>query len=151
MKGNPLRQFGLVLLLLGAAFFPVHMLTRHETAAQKTRAGQSPSPAPAPPPLLTGTLLLKSAPLPLTLSVTFRGRDLLQGVTPDRDGEYRTGITLPPDADLLVTARWKDDAPHAVRAEFRSEEGAFPSAEKSFWSGRELQDVLTLPSTPLAR
>lgn len=149
MKGNPLRQLGLVFLLLGAVFLPVRMVTRHAPVFSDTLREKSVS-STGKQTLHTGTLAVKAAPHPLSLSVTHQGQELLPGAVPAVNGEYKASVSLPGDADLLVSARWGDDAPHAVRVEF-SPEGAYISTARDFWSGRELRDVMTLPATSSPR
>jgi len=146
MKGNPLKQLALVLLLLGAVFPVVLMVMRHTIVPGK---GVAKHPTAEEPQRLGGTLVVKAAPPPRSLSVTEQGKELLQGVVPATGGEYRTPASLPSGTDLLVTARWDDELPHALRVEFRPA-GHFKPEGRDFWAGRELRDVMTL-SSPAAR
>lgn len=145
MKGNPALRTVLVLLLLAAVLYPV---------AQVISRGGHPAPqasAPATPTLqakqqssLPGTLRIRTAPAPLTLNVTTGGTVILQASDPNGGGEVSKELSLPPGSDLLVRAEWPDDRPHALHAEFLPSGTNAPVA-RDYWSGRTLEDVLSLP------
>jgi hypothetical protein len=61
-------------------------------------------------------------------------------------GEYRTAVEITPGEDLLVTATWKDDDPHALRVEALVH-GYQAPLEKTFWAQQTLEDTLPIPES----
>jgi hypothetical protein len=62
-------------------------------------------------------------------------------------GEYRKSVQLASGTDLVVTADWDDDHPHALQAEIQLEGRPLPQ-KNTFWSGRILEDTISLPFLP---
>ena len=91
------------------------------------------------------TLLLIAAPPPLHCSITQNGVVLLNESNRVSTGKYRAAVEIDKGRDLLVTADWNDDDPHAVRAEVLL--GYQSPLEKSFWAGRSLEDTLPVPES----
>jgi hypothetical protein len=140
MKGNPALQTVLVLLLLAAVYYPVSRVISH---------GEHPVKSPFPTaarqlPCLPGTLRIRTAPPPLRLGVTSGKKVVLDAKETTGQGEFAAELFLPPGSDLLIRAEWGDDRPHALRAEFLPS-GTNGTVSRDYWSGRVLEDVLTLP------
>jgi hypothetical protein len=61
-------------------------------------------------------------------------------------GEYRAAVDLAKGIDLVVSAKWPDDEPHAVRVEVYIH-GYQAHLEKSFWAQGSLEDIFVLPDS----
>lgn len=144
MKGNPILRLILVLFLLVAVLVPVCRLALNEPQAVLTPASVTSESAS---PLLAGRLLLHAAPPPLRCAVTLRGKTLLSEKDLLSSGEYAVGAQVAPGDDLVITAEWSDDNPHAVRAEFLPPDMA-TAVNRTFWAKRSVEDVLTIPVNP---
>ncbi len=150
MKGNPLLRIALILLLLVAVFFPVFKVT------EKPKASSQPIASPTPDATqgashgisstLPATLLLHSAPAPLHCSITQNGVVLLTESNAISPGEYRTSIALTKGDDLLITADWGDEEPHALRVEVLVH-GYQSHLEKTFWGQHQIEDTLPIPES----
>jgi hypothetical protein len=139
MKGNPALRTLLVLFLLGVILIPVRwVVSRHQPAVS------SPSPASRKEESHRGTLSVKAAPQPSSLTIISLGKPILSIADATGTGIWSRELVLPAGSDLIVRAEWWDDRPHALRAEFIPEDGS-PSAAKDFWAGRSLEDTLSLP------
>lgn len=141
MKGNPLLRFFLVLGLLLTVLVPVYKVTtpgsRPDSGYRSVAAENAPVPRRV-------TLVLRAAPSPLVCAISQRGKVLLNGKNLRTPGEYRAAAELYPGEDLVVTATWNDDGPHAVAAEVLLE-GAPMTIKQTFWAGHSLEDTLPLP------
>lgn len=148
MKGRPGLRIALVLLLLAFVFWPILKITRN--------AGPSGTTPPTPiavsttqPPIdaaLNAILLLHTAPTPLKCSVTQNGLTLLCETNLIAPGEYWNNIRLTKGEDLLITAKWGDSDPHALKAELMVQ-GYQVHLEKIFWSQESLEDTLPIPDS----
>jgi len=143
MKGNPALRTVLVLLLLAAVAYPVSRVISHGEDSSHPSASELLSPAKQPSSLI-GTLRIKTAPPPLRLEVTTGGKVLLKPGEAIGRGEIAKELSLAPGSDLLIRADWEDDRPHALHAEFLPS-GTNPAVTRDYWSGRMLEDVLSLP------
>jgi hypothetical protein len=149
MKGNPILRLCLVLLLLAGVLVPVYRLALTDSNADPT-ANAAPSPSTSEsgsaPSLLPARLLLHAAPSALSCAITLRGKTLLTEKNLLSPGEYAADAQVAPGDDLLITAEWSDDLPHAVRVEFLPQ-GMCTPVSRSYWAKRSLEDVLTIPVT----
>lgn len=151
MKGNPILRLCLVLLLLAGVLVPVCRLALTDGQADST-ANAAPSPSPATSEsgstssLLSGRLLLHAAPSALSCAITLRGKTLLTEKNLLSPGEYAADAQVAPGDDLLITAEWSDELPHAVRVEFLPQ-GMSTPVSRSYWAKHALEDVLTIPAT----
>lgn len=143
MKGNPALRTVLALLLLAAVFYPVSRVISRGEHPMPLPSSTPVSPAD-PPESLTGTLRIKTAPAPLRLQVTTGGKVVLEATVSNGRGEFTNQLSLPPGSDLIVRAEWADELPHALHAEFLPS-GTNASVSRDYWSGRRLEDVLSLP------
>ena len=144
MKGNPILRLILVLFLLAAVLVPVCRLALNEPQPAVTTASEKAESASA---LLDGRLLLHTAPAPLRCAVTLRGKTLLKEKDLLSSGEYASDVRVARGDDLVITAEWSDDNPHAVRADFL-QPGMTTPVTRTFWAKRSLEDVLTIPVNP---
>ena len=144
MKGNPILRLILVLFLLAAVLIPVCQLALTESQSALTPASAT---SESPRPLITGRLLLHAAPSPLRCAVTLRGKTLLSEKNLLSPGEYAVGAQVASGDDLVITAEWSDDNPHAAQAEFLPP-GMTSPVKRTFWAKRSLEDVLTIPVNP---
>jgi hypothetical protein len=144
MKGNPILRLILVLFLLAAVLIPVCQLALNEPQPAVTTASEKAESASA---LLDGRLLLHTAPAPLRCAVTLRGKTLLKEKNLLSPGEYAVGAQVASGDDLVITAEWSDDNPHAAQAEFLPP-GMTSPVKRTFWAKRSLEDVLTIPVNP---
>jgi hypothetical protein len=142
MKGNPALRTVLVLLLLAALAYPVSRVISH--GEHPATAPDSSPASPSKPASLTGTLRIRTAPAPLRLEVTSSGKILSEAKETNDRGEVSKEVSLPPGSDLIVRAEWADDRPHALHAEFLPS-GTNAPVGRDYWSGRTLEDVLSLP------
>ncbi|NBZ96407.1 MAG: hypothetical protein EBR40_08285 [Proteobacteria bacterium] len=143
MKGNPALRTILVLLLLAAVAYPVsRVISRGKHSV--SFPSLSPATTSVQNLLLTGTLRIKTAPAPLRLEVTSSGKILFEAKEKNDRGEVSKELSLPPGSDLIVRAEWADDRPHALHAEFLPS-GTNDPVVRDYWSGRMLEDVLSLP------
>ena len=148
MIGNPILRIALVLLALAAVLVPVWKITLHSPAPEEqvTASASSEQASPQGKTRLA-TLLLRAVPPPLHYSVSQHGIDLLGGDNGRSllsTGECRASVNLAPGEDLVITAVWENDEPHALGIQVQTENAA-PPLEKTFWSQRTLEDVLPLP------
>jgi hypothetical protein len=142
MKGNPALRTVLVLLLLVAVSYPVSRVISHR---EHQASAPFPSPAsPSKPACITGTLRIMTAPAPLRIEVMSAGKVMLEARETDDRGGVAKEVSLPPGSDLIVRAEWADDRPHALHAEFIPS-GTNAPVSRDYWSGRTLEDVLSLP------
>lgn len=145
MKGNPALRTVLVLLLLAAVAYPVSRVISHgEHPAMATASATATPTSPAKPASLSGTLRIRTAPAPLRLEVTSSGKVLLEAKETNDRGEVSKELSLPAGSDLIVRAEWADDRTHALHAEFLPS-GTSAPVGRDYWSGRTLEDVLSLP------
>jgi len=141
-----------VLLLLGAVLWPVWELTSeghsHDLPSNPiVAAGSVTSPGgSARPATLRATLLLHTAPAPLHCAIRQQGVLLLSEKDMVSPGEYRAAVDLAKGLDLVISADWSDDDPHAVRAEVYVH-GYQAHLEKSFWAQRTLEDSFVIPDS----
>lgn len=151
MKGNPILRLCLVLLLLAGVLVPVCRLalTDGQTLPAATATNAAPSPATSESgsasSLLPGRLLLHAAPSVLRCAITLRGKPLLTEKDLLSPGEYAVDAKVAPGDDLVISAEWSDELPHAVRAEFLPQ-GMSTPVSRSYWAKRSLEDVLTIPA-----
>ena len=143
MKGNPALRTVLVLLLLAAVAYPVSRVISRSDHPIPHSPSTTPSPANHPE-SLTGMLRIKIAPAPLHLEVSSGGKVVLEATDSNRRGEFTSQLSLPPGSDLIVRAEWSDELPHALHAEFIPS-GTNASVSRDYWSGRTMEDVLSLP------
>lgn len=148
MKGNPLLRIAIILLILTAVFWPVFKITKHpETASPHIVPESRPSPSPgAITSSLRATLLVHTAPLPLHCSISQHGVVLLSESNVISPGEYRASVEIAKGEDLVITADWNDENPHAIRTEVLIHGYQIP-LEKSFWAQRSLEDTLPIPES----
>jgi hypothetical protein len=159
MKGNPLLRLGIVLLVLAAVLWPVCRLTLHRATPQavmpitnstETHTSSTPDASDllklGKRPTLRATLLLHAAPSPQHCLITQAGRKLLTKNDQISPGEYRAAIEITKGEDLLVSADWGDEEPHALRLEVLVH-GYQAPLEKSFWAQKTLEDTLPLPKS----
>ena len=158
MKGNPLLRFAIVLLVLAAVLWPVCRLTLHgnssqaqepltsATATNSSAATTSSSMGSAQRPTLRATLLLHAAPSPQHCLISQAGRKLLTEKDEISPGEYRSAIEITKGEDLLITAEWGDEEPHALRVEVLVH-GYQAPLEKSFWGQKSVEDTLPIPES----
>ena len=150
MKGNPLLRTALIFLFLAAVFWPVFKITQKPKATLQAETSPTLSPDQKTTQTivssLPATLLLHTAPAPLHCSVSQHGVVLLtesNGISP---GEYRSTVGITKGDDLLITADWKDEEPHALRVEVLVH-GYQSHLEKSFWGQRQIEDTLPVPES----
>ena len=165
MKGNPLLRFAIVLLVLAAVLWPVCRLTLHgnssqaqepltsATATNSSAATTSSTPSPisssmcsAQRPTLRATLLLHAAPSPQHCLISQAGKNLLTEKDQISPGEYRTAVEITTGEDLLITADWGDEEPHALRVEVLVH-GYQAPLEKNFWGQKSVEDTLPIPES----
>lgn len=162
MKGNPLLRLAIVLLVLAAVLWPVCSLTLHRASPQtvmpvasstETNAASTPDAAATSPllspgkrPTLRATLLLHAAPSPQHCLISQSGRKLLTEKNQISPGEYRTAIEITKGEDLIVSAEWDDEEPHALRLEVMVH-GYQAPLEKSFWGQKTVEDTLSIPES----
>ena len=151
MKGNPLFRLGVVLLLLGAVLWPVWKLTSRDRQQNlpSTPVPDSSRTSHETPPraaTLRATLILHAAPSPLHCSIRQQGILLLSEKDMIAPGEYRAAVDLAKGVDLVISADWSVEEPHAVRAEVYVH-GYQTHLEKSFWAQRSLEDSFVLPES----
>ena len=152
MKGNPLLRIAVILLLLIVVFWPVFKVT------QKSKTLPQAPVLPIPDSKqgstnginssLPVTLLLHAAPSPIHCSVSQDGVELLTESNCISQGEYRAATGIRKGDDLLVTAEWNDEEPHALRVEVLVH-GYQSHLEKSFWGQRQIEDTLPVPDSCL--
>lgn len=151
MKGNPLLRLCLILLLLAAVLVPVYRLTlstvqgssESSSSAPKSVASDEASNA-----ALHGRLLLRAAPSPIRCAVSLGGKTIMTEKNLLSPGEYGTDMEIAPGTDLLITAEWSDRNPHAVRVEFQPD-GMTAPITGNYWANGSLEDVLTIPVSPI--
>jgi hypothetical protein len=159
MKGNPLLRLGIVLLVLAAVLWPVCRLTLHRatpqavmpiTSSTETLTSSTPDASVllnlGKRPTLRATLLLHAAPSPRHCRITQAGRKLLTEKDQISPGEYRTAIEITKGEDLLISADWGDEEPHALRLEVLVH-GYQAPLEKSFWGQKTVEDTLSIPES----
>ena len=166
MKGNPLLRFAVVLFVLAAVLWPVFRLTLHKspavasgpltnstvTSASPTTDNSSESSASnsalgsAKKPTLRATLLLHAAPSPQHCLISQSGKNLLTEKDQISPGEYRTAVEITKGDDLLISADWGDEEPHALRLEVLVH-GYQTPLEKSFWGQKTVEDTLPIPES----
>ena len=150
MKGTPLLRIALILLLLAAVFWPVFKITQKPKATLQTETSPTPLPDQKATQTISSslpaTLLLHAAPAPLHCSVSQHGVVLLTESNSISPGEYRSSIGLTKGDDLLITAEWQDEEPHALRLEVLVH-GYQSHLEKSFWGERRIEDTLSVPES----
>ncbi len=152
MKGNPLLLLSLIFIVLIAVFLPVLKITQHSSALPHpvplslSVVSNSISPQHPVTSTLRVTLLLHAAPSPLHCSISQHGVSLLSEKDLVSSGEYRTAVEIVKGEDLLVTATWRDDDPHALRAEVLVH-GYQTPLEKTFWAQQSLEDTLPIPES----
>jgi len=162
MKGNPLLRLAIVLLVLVAVLWPVCRLTLHRAIPlavmpvsiyTETNASSTPDAAVTSPllssekrPTLRATLLLHAAPSPQHCLITQAERKLLTEKDQISPGEYRTAIEITKGEDLLVSADWGDEEPHALRLEVLVH-GYQAPLEKSFWGQKTVEDTIPIPES----
>ena len=151
MKGNPLLRLCLILLLLAAVLVPVCRLTLTTVETSSQSASSAPNSVvrdEGAKGVLRGRLLLRAAPSPIRFAVSLGGKTLVTEKNLLSPGEYGTDTEIPSGTDLLITAEWSDGKPHAVHVEFQPE-GMTEPITASFWANRSLEDILTIPESPL--
>ena len=143
MKGNPALRTVLVLLLLAAVAYPV---SRVISRGDHSDSPRSPSPTSrAKVDCMTGTLRIRTAPDPISLVVISAGKTVLEARGQNLLGnDISKELSLASGSDLIVKAEWSDDRLHALRAEFIPD-GTNAPVSRDYWSGRTLEDVLSLP------
>ena len=164
MKGNPLLRFAVVLLVLAAVLWPVFRLTLHKSPAvasgpltNSTVTSASPTTdnsseslisnlGSAKGPTLRATLLLHAAPSPQHCLISQSGKNLLTEKDQISPGEYRTAVEITKGDDLLISADWGDEEPHALRLEVLVH-GYQAPLEKSFWGQKTVEDTLPIPES----
>jgi hypothetical protein len=97
-------------------------------------------------PTLRATLLLHAAPSPQHCLITQAGTKLLTEKDQISRGEYRTAIEITKGEDLLISADWGDEEPHALRLEVLVH-GYQAPLEKSFWGQKTVEDTLSIPES----
>jgi hypothetical protein len=146
MKGNPLLRIAVILLLLAAVFWPVLKIT------SPSKSSLPPSVAPAQTnsqtisSALSATILLHGAPVPAHCSVSQHGVLLLSETNSIAPGEYRASAAITKGDDLLITASWNDEEPHAIRLEVLVH-GYQAHLEKTYWAQSQLEDTLPVPES----
>lgn len=143
MKGNPLLRIAIILLFLAAVLWPVFKITRKQAAPEVISSNNESKNSPSP---LRVTLLLHAAPSPIHCSISQGSVVLLTESNSIAPGEYRAAVEITKGEDLLISAGWKDDSPHAIRAEVLVHGYQIP-LEKSYWSQRSLEDTLPIPES----
>lgn len=142
MKGYPALRSALVLLLLAAVFYPVsRVISRGDHRERHLSPAITPSGKQSS---LCGTLRIRTAPEPLRLEVTAGGKAVLGSKDSATPGDFTKEISVPSGSDLVLRAAWSDDHPHALHAEFLPA-GTDAPVSRDYWSGRTLEDVLSLP------
>lgn len=150
MKGSPLLRIALILLLLAVVFWPVFKVTQKSKTTLQATASPTPDStqngAHGILASLPATLLLHAAPAPIHCSVSQNGIVLLTESNSISPGEYRSTVNITKGDDLLITAQWSDEEPHALRAEVLVH-GYQSHLEKSFWGQRQVEDTLPVPES----
>ncbi|MCE9586976.1 MAG: hypothetical protein K8R57_01520 [Verrucomicrobia bacterium] len=159
MKGKPLLRLAIVLLVLAAVLWPVCRLTLHRATPQavmpiasstETHTSSTPDASDllnlGKRPTLRATLLLHAAPSPQHCLITQAGRKLLTEKDQISRGEYRTASEITKGEDLLISADWGDEEPHALRLEVLVH-GYQAPLEKSFWGQKTVEDTLSIPES----
>jgi hypothetical protein len=151
MKGNPLLRLCIILLLLAAVLIPVCRLTLTTVESSSESASSAPKSMvrdEGSKAVLRGRFLLRAAPSPIRCAVSLGGKTIMTEKNLLSPGEYGTDMEIPPGTDLLITAEWSDRKPHAVRVEFQPE-GMTAPITASYWANGSLEDVLTIPESPV--
>ena len=148
MKGNPILRLTLILILLGAVFWPVFKITRTTPEVTPSLPVACTAPQPSITSSLHATILLHAAPSPLRCSVSQHGTTLLTEKNLATPGEYRAAVEITKGEDLVITADWKNEEPHALRAEILIHGYQVP-LEKNFWAQRSLEDSFPIPESLL--
>jgi hypothetical protein len=146
MKGNPLLRIAVILLLLGAVFWPVLKITSPAKSSLQPSVSPAQTNSPTISSALSATILLHSAPAPAHCSVSQHGVILLSESNAIAPGEYRASIPITKGDDLLITASWKDEEPHAIRLEVLVH-GYQAHLEKTYWAQGQLEDTLPIPES----
>lgn len=145
MRGHPALQSVIVLLLLGAAVYPVLRLVRAHDRAHDLFQVEAPIPSSTETSsTLFGTLSVTASPEPITMTVTAGGKQVMGLRDATSPGIYSRELSLSHGQDLLVTATWSDDRPHALRIAL-DPTGTNTPVSRDCWAGRQLQDTLSLP------
>jgi hypothetical protein len=135
----------MVLLFLAVVAYPVSRVISRGGHPVTTSASDTGIPSSsANPSSISGTLSIRTAPVPLHIEVTYSGKTLLQANQTNDSGEVTKQLSLPSGSELIVKAEWSDNRAHALHAEFLSNGTNSPIA-RDYWSGRNLEDVLSLP------
>ncbi|MGC1481908.1 MAG: hypothetical protein WA771_15520 [Chthoniobacterales bacterium] len=137
MTGSPLLRLALVVIALIALAIPLaQVASSPATTSSEESAGASPTPAVK----RSVSLQLDVTAPPQDFGITLVGQPIAS------DPTQPVTLTIPPaGADLVVSAKWPDAGPHAVRV--RASEDGNPIAEQTFWAAESLEDVLTLPAS----
>ena len=147
MKGNPILRLAVILILLGVVFWPVFKIT-HRATVNFPAPSASTHPSEAPPinSSLRATVLLHTAPSPRHCSVSQHGTTLLTEKNLVAPGEYRAAVEITKGDDLIITADWQNEEPHALRAEVLIHGYQVP-IEKTFWAQQSLEDSFPIPQS----
>ena len=135
-----------ILILLGVVFWPVFKIT-HRATVNSPVLSVSTHPSEAPiTSSLRATVLLHAAPSPLYCSVSQHGTTFLTKKNLVAPGEYRAAVEITKGEDLIITANWQNEEPHALRAEVLIHGYQVP-LEKTFWVQRSLEDSFPIPES----
>ena len=146
MKGNPLLRIAVILLLLAAVFWPVLKITSPSKPPLPPAVSPAQTNSPTISSALSATILLHGAPAPAHCSVSQHGVVLLSETNLIAPGEYRASVPIAKGDDLLITASWHDEEPHAVRLEVLIH-GYQAHLEKTYWAQSQLEDTLPVPES----
>jgi hypothetical protein len=91
-------------------------------------------------------LLLHAAPSPQHCLISQSGKNLLTEKDQISPGEYRTAVEITKGDDLLISADWGDEEPHALHLEVLVH-GYQAPLEKSFWGQKTVEDTLPIPES----
>lgn len=139
MRGAPLIQALILLVLLAAVGLPVWSLTQERPRAAKPVTA-------APRPAERSIRLEITTNSPAAVEIRLAGKVVASSSEPARKQKYHFSI---PDgaADLVVAARWQDTgSPNAIRLNALLDGDSLAVA--TFWGDAEVEDVLTIPAAP---
>lgn len=131
MRGSPLLQAFMLAFAIMLAGIPVWSLTRPRNHEEPARA-QTREPSAMPGDLIVTSTSEAEVELSLSGSTIWRGQPA--GV------RFETTLSLPPEAELVASVRWKRSGTNAARFEI-SHDGE-NRADITIWGDTEATDVL---------
>lgn len=139
MRGHPLIQALILLVLFAAVGLPIWSLTQEKVRVAK--------PVAAAPPKAGRSIRLEiTTNSPAAVEIRLAGKVVAVSSQPERKQRYHFSIPAGA-ADLVVTARWQNtDSPNAIRLNALLDGDSLAVA--TFWGDSQVEDVLTIPAAP---